>query len=114
MVFGQAPWSAGRSKCCNVAYLGLLPPARGGFCDVTALYVAGYGAPRPGEKLSIVTRQQKDGGEGYDQETSAIVPEAPTDSPAIATGALTLKVYMHKGSTRDAQGIGAPPAQECR
>jgi hypothetical protein len=113
MVFGQAPCSAGRNKRRNVSYLGLLPPAEDGLCDITALYVARYGTPRPGEKLFIVTRQQKDGWEGYDQETSEIVPEPPTAQPARAAIASTLPFLMHKGCTRDAQGGNATPTQEC-
>ena len=70
MVFAQAPCSAGRSKRRNVSYIGLLPLAVDGLCDITALYVARYGTPRPGDKLFIVTRQQKDGWEDFDQETS--------------------------------------------
>jgi hypothetical protein len=38
--------------------------------DITEMYVARYGEPRAGEKVFIVTRQQKDGWEGFDQETS--------------------------------------------
>jgi len=115
MVFGQAPCSAGRTKCRRVSCLGLLPPAQDGLCDITALYEARYGAPRPGEKLFIVTRQQREGWESYDQETSEIVPEAPPPPPAPAPGASTLQVLMHKGCTRDAQGISpqsTPDTQE--
>jgi hypothetical protein len=104
MVFGQAPCSAGRSKRRNVAYLGLLPAPQDGMSDITDLYIARYGEPRPGEKVFIVTRQQKDGWEGDDYETSEIVPEKPAGMQAVATTALTLKVHMHKGCTRDAQG----------
>ena len=75
MVLGQAPCSAGRTKRRNVSYLGLLPAPEGSVSDITALYVARYGEPRTGEKVFIVTRQQKDGWEGFDQETSEIVPE---------------------------------------
>ena len=75
MVFGQAPCSAGRTKRRNVSYLGLLPAPEGGVSDITELYVARYGEPRAGEKVFIVTRQQKDGWEGFDQETSEFVPE---------------------------------------
>ena len=57
-----------------------------------------------GEKVFIVTCQQKDGWEGYDRETSEIVPERPAGEEADGTVALTLKPYMHKGCTRDAQG----------
>jgi hypothetical protein len=112
MLFAQAPCSAGRSKRCNVSYIGLLPLAVNGLCDITALYVARYGTPRPGEKLFIVTRQQKDGWEDFDQETSEIVPEPLSAHPALATQASTLKVYMHKGCTRDAQVINPPSAPD--
>jgi hypothetical protein len=112
MVFAQAPCSAGRSKRRNVSYIGLLPLAVDGLCDITALYVARYGTPRPGEKLFIVTRQQKDGWEDFDQETSEIVPEPPSAHPALATQASMLKVYMHKGCTRGTQAINPPSAPD--
>jgi hypothetical protein len=104
MVFGQAPCSAGRSKRRNVAYLGLLPAPQDGMSDITDIYIARYGEPRAGEKVFIVTRQQKDGWEGDDYETSEIVPEKPAGMQAVAPTALTLLVHMHKGCTRDAQG----------
>jgi hypothetical protein len=74
MVFGQAPCSAGLSKRRNVAFLGLLPPPQNGLSDITAMYIARYGEPRPGEKVFIVTRQQKDGWEGFDKETRERIP----------------------------------------
>jgi hypothetical protein len=109
MVFGQAPCSAGRSKRRNVAYLGLLPAPQDGMSDITDIYVARYGEPRPGERVFIVTRQQKGGWEGDDQETNEIVPEKPAGQQAVGTATLTLKVHMHKGCTRDAQGTSAAP-----
>ena len=112
MVFGQAPCSAGRRKRRNVSYLGLLSAAQNGLSDITAMYIARYGAPRPGERVFIVTRQQKDGWEGYDQQTSEIVPAAPQGQQAITTAASTLQPAMHKGCTRDAQGIGSQPTPE--
>jgi hypothetical protein len=112
MVFGQAPCSAGRSKRRNVAYLGLLPAPQDGMSDITDLYIARYGEPRPGEKVFIVTRQQKDGWEGDDYETNEIVPEKPAGQQAAATATLTLLVHMHKGCTRDAQGTLPPPVPE--
>jgi hypothetical protein len=104
MVFGQAPCSAGRSKRRNVAYLGLLPASQDGLIDITDMYIARFGEPRPGEKVFIVTRQQKDGWEGDDYETNEIVPEKPAEQQAAGTIALTLIPHMHKGCTRDAQG----------
>ena len=109
MVFGQAPCSAGRSKRRNVAYLGLLPAPKDGLSDITDLYVARYGEPRPGMKVFIVTRQQKDGWEGDALETSGIVPENPAGQQAAATPTLTLIPYMHKGCTTDAHQTIAPP-----
>jgi hypothetical protein len=104
MVFGQAPCSAGRMKRRNVSFLGLLPAPQDGMSDITGIYVARYGEPRAGEKVFIVTRQQKDGWEGFDLETNEIVPEKPAEQQAIATQSVTLFVHMHKGCTRDAQG----------
>ena len=112
MVFGQAPCSAGRSKRRNVAYLGLLPVPVDGFSDITDLYKARYGEPRAGEKVFIVTRQQKDGWEGRDYETNEIVPGNPAGQQAAATGALTLLVSMYKGCTREAQRSCALPVPE--
>ena len=77
MVFGQAPCSAGRNKRRNVSYLGLLPPRMDGMSDITDLYKAKFGEPRPGTKVFIVTCQQKNGWQGFDQETSAVVPDRP-------------------------------------
>lgn len=83
MVFGQAPCSSGRRKRRNVAYLGLLPAAQDGSGEITALYVARFGAPRPCERVFIVTRQQKDGWEDYDQQTTAVVPPKPSKSSPL-------------------------------
>ena len=112
MVFGQAPCSAGRMKRRNVAYLGLLPAPQDGMSDITEIYVARYGEPRAGEKVFILTRQQKDGWEGFDLETNEIVPEKPAEQQAIATQSVTLFVHMHKGCTRDAQGSGSQAVPE--
>ena len=114
MVFGQAPCSAGRMKRRNVAYLGLLPAPQDGMSDITEMYVARYGEPRAGQKVFIVTCQQKDGWEGYDKETNEIVPEKPAGQQAAGTQTLPLTVHMHKGCTRDAQGDGAQAAPEAQ
>ena len=74
MVFGQAPCSAGRNKRRNVSYLGLTPTPTNGASDITDLYVAKFGPLRPGTKIFIVTRQQKNGWESEDNVTSEIVP----------------------------------------
>ena len=61
MVFGQAPCNSGRRKRRNVCYLSLLPAPQAGLSDITALYVSRYGEPAVGQRVFIVTRQQKDG-----------------------------------------------------
>jgi hypothetical protein len=108
MVFGQEPCSRGRYKRRNVSYLGLLPPPIGGLSEITSLYKAKFGEPRPGRKVFIVTCQEKDGWKGLDLETSATVPERPTDLQATAETASSHIPYMHTGGTRDAVGIIAP------
>jgi hypothetical protein len=108
MVFGQEPCSRGRYKRRNVSYLGLVPPPIGGRSEITRLYKAKFGEPRPGTKVFIVTCQEKDGWKGLDQETSATVPEPPKELQATAETANGPIPYMHTGCTRDADGIGEP------
>ena len=108
MVFGQEPCSRGRYKRRNVSYLGLLPPPIGGLSEITRLYQAKFGEPRPGQKVFIVTCQEKDGWKGLDLETSATVPEPPKELQATAEPASGQISHMHTGCTRDADGIGAP------
>jgi hypothetical protein len=108
MVFGQAPCSHGRYKRRNVSYLGLLPPAIGGLSEITRLYKAKFGEPRPGRKIFIVTCQEKDGWKGLDQETNATVPERPKDLQATAETANGQIPYMHTGCTPDADWDGVP------
>ena len=109
MVFGQEPCSRGRYKRRNVSYLGLLPPPIGGLSDITRLYTAKFGEPRPGQKVFLVTCQQKDGWKGLDQETSATVPDRPKDLQATATPADSHPIYMHTGCPGDADRLAAPP-----
>jgi hypothetical protein len=77
MLFGQAPCSRGRTKHRRVCYLGLLGPVVDGQCDITAQYTARFGQPAPGQKVFIVTCQQRNGWKAIDQVTSAIVPPKP-------------------------------------
>ena len=109
MVFGQAPCSRGRYQRRNVSYLGLLPPPIGGLSEITRLYHARFGQPRPGQKVFIVTCQEKDGWKGLDRETSETVPDRPKDLQATAEPAIGHSAYMHTGCTRDADRIAAPP-----
>jgi hypothetical protein len=107
MVFGQEPCSRGRYKRRNVSYIGLLPLPIGGLSEITRLYKAKFGEPRPGSKVFIVTCQEKDGWKGLDQETSATVPEQPKDLQATVEPASSQILYMHTGCTQDAEGIRA-------
>jgi hypothetical protein len=108
MVFGQEPCSRGRYKRRNVSYLGLLPPPIGGRSEITRLYQARFGEPRPGQKVFLVTCQEKDGWKGLDVEASATVPDRPIDLQVSAETASSHLVYMHTGCTGDDEGIGAP------
>ena len=108
LVFGQAPCSRGRYKRRNVSYLGLLPPPIGGLSEITHLYKAKFGEPRPGQKVFIVTCQEKDGWKGFDLETSATVPDRPKELQATAEPAGSQLIYMHTGCTGDADWVGRP------
>ena len=120
MLSGEAPCSAGRMKHRRVCYLGLLGPAAIGQCDITAQYVVRYGQPRPGQKVFVVTCQEKNGWKAQDHVTSAIVPPArtqPTPSktaattstpqaqPAASQGVSPLSRAVYKGSTPAAPGM---------
>ena len=112
MVFGQEPCSSGRRKRRNVAYLGLLSRPVGGLSDITYLYRARYGEPRPGMRVFIVTCQAKDGWKGTDREASALVTDRPKGQKAAAETVKSQNPLMHKGSTRDAEGKGQPVASQ--
>jgi hypothetical protein len=127
MVFGQAPCSAGRMKQRRVVYLGLAGAATNGQCDITDLYTARFGEPRPGQKVFVVTCQEKDGWKAQDHVTSAIVPpksplaenagnqeakaeiaaktEAPEAQSAPVQGSSSLSRAVYKGSTPEARGL---------
>jgi len=85
MLFGQAPCNSGRTKHRRVNYLGLLEPATNGQCDITAAYAARFGQPGPGQKVFVVTCQEKNGWKAQDHVASAIVPPSPLQGEAAAT-----------------------------
>jgi len=127
MVFGQPPCSAGRMKHRRVYYLCLLGPATNGQVDFTDLYTAKFGAPRPGQKVFIVTCQTRNGWKAQDHVFSAIVPPPllkgkqqgneekkekqpaatakPEASAAPAESASSLSHVVYKRSTPDAQEV---------
>jgi hypothetical protein len=85
MLFGQAPCSSGRTKHRRVNYLALLEPATNGQCDITAPYVARFGQLSPGQKVFVVTCQEKNGWKAQDRVASAIVPPRPLPGEASGT-----------------------------
>ena len=85
MLFGQAPCSSGRTKHRRVCYLGLLGPATNGQCDITTAYVARFGQLCPGQKVFVVTCQEKNGWKAQDHVASAIVPPRPLPGEASGT-----------------------------
>ena len=112
MVFGQAPCSAGRAKRRNVSYLGLLQPGQDGKSEITDMYKAKFGEPRPGTKVFIVTCQQKNGWKGLDHESSEIVPARPAGLQASTTVVNSSIPHMYQGCTRDAEGVCRLPTPD--
>ena len=76
LVLGTYPRSAGVTFAKHFTILGVLPPAEGGYSNITNLYVARYGVPPAGMRVFIRTRQVIDGWEDDPQQTSAIIPHA--------------------------------------
>ena len=76
IVLGAAPVSAGVYYIDHFTMLGLLPPPKDGFCDITDIYEAKYGKPSAESKIAILTKQQIDGWQDQAKEVRAIVPAA--------------------------------------
>ena len=74
VVQGASPRSPGVSCVQHFPNLGFLPAPVDGWSDITALYVARYGAPTVGRMIWIQTRQHIDGWNDLPKTTSAIVP----------------------------------------
>jgi hypothetical protein len=75
-VEAAAPASAGVRCVQAYRFLGLLSAPVDGWCNITALYVARYGAPTPGKVAFIRTRQQIDVWNDVGKITSALAPLA--------------------------------------
>jgi hypothetical protein len=71
---GAAPVSAGVRCVQHFPLLGLLPAPVDGWSDITALYVARYGAPMAGSAVFIRTCQHTDGWTDLPKVASAFVP----------------------------------------
>ena len=74
LVQGAAPVSAGVRCVQHFPFLGLLPAPVDGWSDITALYVARYGAPMVGTAVFIRTCQHTDGWTDLPKVASAFVP----------------------------------------
>ena len=61
LVYGAAPVRSGVRSVQHFYFLGLLPPSKDGWSDITALYVARFGKPKPGWAIWIRTCQHIDG-----------------------------------------------------
>jgi hypothetical protein len=74
LVQGAAPVSAGVRCVQHFPLLGLLPAPVDGWSDITALYVARYGAPIVGTAIFVRTCQHIDGWTDLPKVASAFVP----------------------------------------
>ena len=74
LALGTKPRSAGVSYVDHFTIIGVLAAQSQGVIDITDLYVAKYGAPRPGSRVFIQTMQQINGWQDLPQQVSAIVP----------------------------------------
>ena len=74
LVLGTKPRSAGVSYVDHFTIIGVLLAQSQGVIDITDLYVAKYGAPRPGSRIFIQSLQQINGWQDLPQQLSAIVP----------------------------------------
>jgi hypothetical protein len=61
LVQGARPVSSGIRYVGHFPFLGLLPPPVDGWSDITAMYVARFGVPKPGTAIWILTCQHIDG-----------------------------------------------------
>jgi hypothetical protein len=75
LVLGTHPRSAGVSFAKHFVILGRLPAAEAGYSNITKLYVDRFGAPPPGARIFIRTRQVSNGWGDLPIQTTAIVPK---------------------------------------
>ena len=61
LVYGAAPVRSGVRSVQHFHFLGLLPPPKDGWSDITELYVARFGEPKPNWAIWIRTCQHIDG-----------------------------------------------------
>jgi len=61
LVYGAAPVRSCVRYVLHFPFLGLLPPPIDGWSDITEMYVARFGIPKPGTAVWIRTCQHIDG-----------------------------------------------------
>ena len=76
LVQGAAPVRSGVRCVQHFPYLGLLPPPTDGWSDITDLYKARYGEPKPGTAIWVRTCQHIDGWTDVPKVARARVPAA--------------------------------------
>ena len=77
LVYGAAPVRTGVRRVQHCPFLGLLPPPKDGWSDITELYVARFGEPKAGTAIWIRVCQHIDGWTDAPKEFRVRV-EAPT------------------------------------
>jgi hypothetical protein len=75
LVLGTHPRNAGVSFAKHFVILGRLPAAEAGYSNITKLYVDRFGAPPPGARVFIRTRQVSNGWGDFPIQTTAVVPK---------------------------------------
>jgi hypothetical protein len=73
-VQGAAPVRTGVRCVQHFPFLGLLPPPTDGWSDITDLYKARYGEPKPGTAIWIRTCQHLDGWQDVPKVAHARIP----------------------------------------
>ena len=74
LVYGAAPVRSGARYVQHFPFLGLLPPPKDGWSDITELDVARYGVPKVNKAIWIRTCQHIDGWTDIPKVTRARVP----------------------------------------
>jgi hypothetical protein len=74
LVLATGPCSPGVSFAKHFAIIGVLAAAEAGYSKITDLYAARYGAPQPGTRIFIRTRQVLNGWEDMPKQITAIIP----------------------------------------
>lgn len=74
LVYASRPHNRGRRYCDKFTYLGPLPAPTRAQSDITRLYAARFGFPRPGTRVFVRTFQQIEGCRSLPRQTHALVP----------------------------------------